>query len=166
MTIRALRLLWLMAFVWLAGCATGPAFDTSRIDKSVTPRSAVAELAATTGKSVLWGGVILSTDNLEHSTRIEVLAYPLDSDQMPQRDRDPMGRFILEHKGFLEPASYAEGRMLTTVGTVSGTQVGKVGDSDYTYPVIDTSELYLWPKDSEYGSGSNVHFGIGVGIGL
>lgn len=165
MKIPGLRLLWLVPLL-LSACASGPAFDTSRVDRSLTPRSAVAELPANTGKSVLWGGVILATTNLEARTRIEVLAYPLDSDQMPLRDRDPLGRFILERQGFLEPASYTEGRMLTVVGKVVRTQDGKVGGSDYVYPVIEASELYLWAKDSEYNNRSNVHFGIGVGIGF
>jgi outer membrane lipoprotein len=166
MSIRALRLLWLVPLLILGGCASGPAFDTTRVDKSITPRSAVAELAANTGKTVLWGGVILSTANLENTTRIEVLAYPLDSSQMPLRDRDPLGRFMLERRGFLEPASYTEGRMVTVTGTLVRTQQGKVGGSDYTYPVVEADKLYLWSKDSEYNNRSNVHFGIGVGIGL
>jgi outer membrane lipoprotein len=165
MTIRGLGLLWLVVLL-LSACASGPAFDTGGVDASITPRSAVAELSANTGKSVLWGGVILSTTNLENSTRIELLAYPLDSDQMPLRDRDPLGRFILERPGFLEPASYAEGRMLTVIGKLVRSQQGKVGGSDYVYPVIEARNLYLWPKDSEYNNRSNVHFGIGVGIGF
>lgn len=166
MRLSGLPLLWLLPLL-LSACASGPKFDTAGVDPAVTPRAVAAEPSANTGKTVLWGGVILSTRNLENRTRVEVLAYPLDSSQMPKRDRDPLGRFIVEREGFLEPASYAEGRLLTTLGTLDGTQAGKVGGSDYLYPIVDASELYLWPKDSEYGSNrSNVHFGIGVGIGL
>jgi len=165
MKLHALHLLWLAPLL-LSACASGPAFDTSRVDLSVTPRSAVAGLPATTGRSVLWGGVILGTTNLENRTRVAVLAYPLDTDQMPVRDRDPLGRFILERQGFLDPAAYAEGRVLTVVGKLLRTQTGKVGDSGYMYPVIEAGELYLWPRGSEYGSRSNVRFGIGVGVGF
>jgi outer membrane lipoprotein len=165
MKLHALHLLWLAPLL-LSACASGPAFDTSRVDLSVTPRSAVAGLPATTGRPVLWGGVILGTTNLEKRTRVEVLAYPLDTDQMPLRDRDPLGRFILERQGFLDPAAYAEGRVLTVVGKLLRTQTGKVGDSDYMYPVIEASELYLWPRGSEYDNRSNVRFGIGVGVGF
>lgn len=166
MTTRGLRLFSLAPLLVLGACASGPSFDTSGVDKSITPRSAVAELPANTGKSVLWGGVILSTANLENATRVELLAYPLDSSQMPLRSRDPLGRFIAERHGFLEPASYAEGRMVTVTGTLVRTEAGKVGDTDYTYPVVEANELYLWSKDSEYNNNSNVHFGIGVGIGF
>jgi len=150
----------------LGACASGPSFDTRRVDLAVTPRSAVAEQPLTSGQTVLWGGVILNTRNLESHTVLEVLAYPLNSNQMPQRGRDPLGRFILERQGFLEPASYAEGRMVTVVGTLERSESGTVGGSDYVYPVIEANELYLWPRDSEQYNRSNVHFGIGVGIGL
>lgn len=165
MMLSRLSLLLLVSLL-LSACASGPGFDTNRVDLAVTPRSAVAELPAARESPVLWGGVILSTRNLESRTRIEVLAYPLNSNQMPQRDSDPLGRFILERQGFLEPATYAEGRMVTVVGTVLRSESGKVGGSDYVYPVIAARNLYLWSRDSEYNNRSNVHFGIGVGFGL
>ena len=155
-----------LVLLLLNACASGPGFDTRKVNLAVTPHSAVAELPATRGRPVLWGGVIINTRNLESYTRLEVLAYPLSRNQMPQRDRDPLGRFILERQGFLEPTSYAKGRMVTIVGTVKGSEKGKVGGADYVYPVIEASELYLWPRDSEYSNQSNVHFGIGVGIGF
>ena len=159
-------LLLLLLPLLLSACASGPNFDTRRVDTAVTPRSAVTELPATRGRPVLWGGVILNTSNLEDLTRLEVLAYPLNSRQMPKREQDPLGRFILEHRGFLEPASYAEGRMVTVVGTMTRSESGTVGGSAYVYPVIEATDIYLWSRESGYSSPSNVHFGIGVGIGL
>lgn len=150
----------------LSACASGPTYDTSGVDLAATPRSAVAELPLMRGRTVLWGGVVLSISNLESRTRLEVLAYPLDSRQMPQRDQDPLGRFILERRGFLEPATYDEGRMVTALGTLERSESGKVGDSDYVYPVIEANDLYLWSRDSEKNNRTSVHFGFGLGVGL
>jgi len=160
--------LFLMSLVLLllGACASGPGYDTRQVNLAVTPRSAVAELEMVRDQTVLWGGVILNTSNMESQTRLEVLAYPLSSEQLPQRDREPLGRFLLEHPGFLDPATYAEGRLVTTIGTVVRSDRGQVGDIEYLYPVIEASEIYLWPRDSEYTNRSRVHFGIGVGIGL
>ncbi len=167
MLAQGLRRFWFAPLLLLSACASTPEFDTSRVDPTLTPRAAVTELPANRGKTVLWGGVILHTANLAKLTRLEVLAYPLDGDRRPRRDRDPLGRFLIERQGFLEPATYAEGRLLTVVGTLSGSEDGKVGGSAYVYPVIEAGQLHLWPKDSDYDRGrSNVHFGIGVGIGL
>jgi outer membrane lipoprotein len=150
----------------ISACASGPGYDEREVNLGVSPRSAVAELDMIRGQTVLWGGVILNTINMKSMTRLEVLAYPLNSDQMPQRDRDPLGRFILEQRGFLEPATYAEGRLLTTTATVVGTDRGAVGGVEYVYPVIDAGEIHLWPRGSEDSNRGRVHFGIGVGIGL
>ena len=149
----------------LAACASAPTFDTSRVDPALTPRGVAAELDAVTGKTVLWGGVILAITNLKSGTQLEVLGYPLDDDNRPLRDSNPLGRFLIQYPGFLEPATYAEGRMVTVLGTIHGAVTGKVGESDYRYPIVTSEQLHLWAKDSGNNRG-NVHFGIGVGIGL
>ena len=161
------RLLLLSIVMLLLGaCASGPGYDERQVNLAVTPRSAVAELEMVRDQTVLWGGVILNTINTESMTRVEVLAYPLDSSQMPERNRDPLGRFLLEKQGFLEPATYAEGRLITTMGTVVGKDRGQVGGIEYIYPVIKAGDIYLWPRDREETNRGRVHFGIGVGIGL
>jgi len=146
-------------------CASGPTFDTGGVDHSLTPRRVATELQESRGKQVLWGGVILAITNLKDSTRIEALAYPLDSNNRPQRDSDALGRFIIERPGYLETATYSEGRLITVRGTVSRTQSGRIGESDYAYPVVSAQQLYLWPRSGGY-DGTSVHFGIGVGIGF
>jgi len=155
----------LLVLPLLTACAGGPTFDTSRVDRSLTPRGVAAEQQWNTGKSVLWGGVILSISNLKDRTQLEVLAYPLDAENVPQRDSEPLGRFIIERTGYLEPATYAEGRLLSVVGTLARGQAGRVGESDYSYPVITGEQLYLWPRNSVRDR-TSVHFGIGVGIGF
>ena len=96
---------------------------------------------------------------------MEVLAYPLDANERPQTGSDAQGRFILEQAGFLDPASYAEGRLVTVVGTLSGTRAGRVGESGYDFPVVSARQVHLWPTDGGTG-GRGINFGIGVGFGL
>lgn len=155
----------LVPLLLVSACASGPVFDTSRVDRSLAPRSDVAGLAVDTQKNVLWGGAILSTTNLEHSTRIEVQAYPLDAYNAPRIRRDPLGRFILEYPGYLEPAIYTEGRLITLVGAVTRTLDGKVDDAAYTYPVVVAEQIYLWPRD-RYRDRPRTYLGIGIGMGI
>ena len=143
----------------LGACAGGPTFDTGGIDRALTPRGVAAAPQPAAGTRVLWGGAVIQTSNLKDRTEVEVVAYPLDTNERPQRERDPLGRFILEQAGFLEPASYAEGRLVTVIGTVTGTRAGQVGEADYDYPVIRAGRIHLWPEDKD----SSVYFGIGVG---
>jgi outer membrane lipoprotein len=156
----------ILLFLLLNACASGPTFNTHGVDRSLTPRDVASRSQPATGKSVLWGGVIISTSNLKDSTQIEMLCYPLDASERPQTSGTPLGRFILEQRGYLEPASYAEGRQLTVVGTVSGTRAGQIGESDYTYPVITARQLHLWPASfARDGIGVGGFIGIGTGSG-
>jgi outer membrane lipoprotein len=156
------KLLSLTLFSLLLGCASAPDFDTSQVDRSLTPQSVIAEPEISRGKIALWGGTILDTRNLKETTQIEVLAYPLNSSERPLLDSKPLGRFIIQQQGYLEPTNYAQGRQLTVLGSVSETQSGKVGETSYTYPVINATQLHLWSQADD--SNTSIHFGLGIGV--
>jgi outer membrane lipoprotein len=50
------------------------------------------------------------------------------------------------------------------VGSVLGREVRPIGKIEYSYPVIEKKELYLWPSEENSETGPRVHFGVGVGI--
>lgn len=145
----------------LLGCAGTPNFDTTKVDKALTPQRVITEPSITLDKIALWGGTILDTHNLKESTQIEVLAYPLDSYHRPLLEQKPLGRFIVKHPGFLEPTTYSQGRLLSVVGSVSGSQSGKIGETSYSYPVIKAQQLHLWSQGDLRGE-TTFHFGIGI----
>ncbi|MDH5444906.1 MAG: Slp family lipoprotein [Gammaproteobacteria bacterium] len=151
----------LLLVLTITGCAQYPKFDTRHVDKSLLPTQVASDLKAHKGKNILWGGTILSGKNLKKSTRLEVLAYPLDGDGWPERDQKPLGRFILSQAGYLETADYAKGRVITVLGSITGIEKGKVGDSAYTYPLVQVQQLHLWEK-IDRKSGTGFHFGVGV----
>ena len=68
------------------GCASGPAFDTSHVDCSMTPAVATVESQFAMGKQALWGGTIPGVTNLAHDTLIEMQAFPLGYHEKPQPD--------------------------------------------------------------------------------
>lgn len=156
-----IRFSLLIATILLASCSQLPKFNTHGVDWNLLPTQVAADIKTHRGQHVMWGGAILSGKNLKNSTRLEVLAYPLDGDGWPERDQKPLGRFILSQKGYLETADYGKGRIITVVGTVSGVERGKVGDSSYTFPLIQVRQLHLWEK-SDQKTGTRFHFGIGV----
>ena len=157
------KLVFLALVGLLVSCASTPDFDLTQVDQSLTPQSVIADLKHNRGKTALWGGTILEIQNLKDSTHIEVLAYPLNTSHRPLLESKPLGRFIIQHPGYLEPGTYAQGRVLTVLGKVSGSQSGNVGESTYTYSVINSEQLHLWSLDS---GRSRTSFHLGVGIGL
>ena len=161
--LYAQRLLTLLVLSLLTACANTPAFDLRGVDSGLRPDLSAAEPAGTRGRSVHWGGSIVSVANLRDSTRIEVLAYPLQRDGRPDVDSAALGRFLLIHQGYLETVDYAPGRLISAVGVLQAPQEGLVGEVKYTYPVIHAGQLYLWPKTAG-SSEPRIRFGIGIGI--
>lgn len=133
-----------LAVLLLSACASGPKYETSGINLHVTPAQAVNEITSLRGISVLWGGIIIASINLKDDSQLEILAYPLDSSQRPDLSQKPLGRFLARQSGYLELADYTQGRLLTVLGQLQDRSIGKVGESEYYYPVVRVDKHYLW----------------------
>jgi outer membrane lipoprotein len=101
------------------------------------------------GRQVRWGGMIIAVDNEQVETRIEIVARDLLRSGRPLETDHSTGRFIAEFPGFLDPAVYAEGRDITISGVVTGIEPGKIGEHDYTWPVIRVHHHFLWPPRAD-----------------
>ncbi|MBX2878851.1 MAG: Slp family lipoprotein [Granulosicoccus sp.] len=168
---RLIRAIAVAIAAWqLSACASGP-FETDDGLSSLSVQEVREQMSASDSlddqiaESVLWGGVILNTQNLVDGTQIEVMGYPLDRRQRPMLGRDPEGRFLVKSTDFLEPVDYAQGRSISLLGQISGVSQGTVGEAQYPYPTIEATEVHLW-KENELPSKPRVTFGIGVNIGL
>ena len=162
LVMRRLALLTIIT-AGLFACSSTPEFNAQNAQLDLTPQAAVRDKTASKGARIFWGGTIIQTRNLETATHIEVLAYPLDDEGWPDVGAEPGGRFIIERSGYMEPAKYATGRQLTTVGTIITMLKGRVGESDYLFPVVKPEQMHLWSRDYLHTK-PRVHFGIGIGI--
>jgi outer membrane lipoprotein len=129
-----------------------------------------AEVAASPGvyrdSRVIWGGMIVATRNLTEFTELEVLGYPLEGSQRPATNRSPHGRFLVRKPGYLEEVDYAQGRHVTVTGTLGENVDGHVGEAPYVYPVVQATELHLWPEAHRAPAGQpRFHIGVGVIFG-
>jgi outer membrane lipoprotein len=162
---RALRFGFvLLTTLWLAGCATKPPFPDEVVQSASTvpPPHVLSEGGGPLPAGpLIWGGVIISTQNLKQDTELTVLSFPLDDDLRPKSEEPTLGRFLIVRQGFLDPVIYAAGRVVTVVGKVDRIETRKIDNVDYRYPVIEAQSLYLWPpKDKSIP----VYFSIGVGV--
>ncbi len=150
----------ILASTLLTACASAPELDVTDTESTLTPAQAVNSAGTSEGQKVLWGGTIITSKNLKNETRLEVLAYPLDSDHYPLMDKPAYGRFLLLKQGYLETVDYAPGRVITASGSFEGVRKGKLDESEYTYPVLRAEKIHLWSKSGK--SQTRFHFGIGV----
>lgn len=149
----------LLIFILLTACATAPNFETKNIDHSLTPEKVINAFSSHREKLVIWGGTILEVRNLKDKTQIEILAYPLNESHRPMTDEKALGRFMILYPGYLESTQYAAGKQLSVLGKVSGIQSGNIGESQYTYAVINANKIHLW---SATETKTFFHFGIGI----
>ena len=126
----------------LVACATAPAPLKGEFS-TLVPSAAIVDNHS--GERVRWGGEIINVSPGENETCFEVLSRDLDASARPRRRDNSEGRFIACRSGFYDPEVFTKGRDLTVVGTVSGTEVGRVGQFDYTYPKVAAEAIYLWP---------------------
>jgi len=96
------------------------------------------------GAVVIWGGVIIETIPKREATLIIVRQAELDYQKRPHDLDRSVGRFIIRHEGFLDPAIYEKGREVTVVGEIVGTEERPVGEHPYKYPVVKARSLRLW----------------------
>lgn len=116
--------------------------------------------------TVIWGGRVVSVSNFPDHSEIEILGYPLDGSQRPQPNDTGSGRFIAEVNGYVEPLDYPPGSLVTLQGHILGVRSGRVGDADYVFPLVRVQGIHRWTADELRAGRSNVHFGIGVGVGI
>jgi outer membrane lipoprotein len=155
------------AVLLLAGCAHVISKGVlQEVDTSVSFAQLSKDPEAYQGKTVLVGGDVIETQNLSDKTLVVVLQRPLGRRGEPGAGDISEGRFIIQTPGFLDPAIYSPGRKLTVAGTVVGKEVRPLGEIEYTYPVIEKRELYLWPEEEAASDKADVHFGVGIGVGF
>ena len=120
-----------------------------QVAKELTLLVVLKDLDAYKGKTVLWSGVIISSVNLKEGTMIEVLQNPADTKGKPKDVDESDGRFLALYHGYLDVAIYNGGRKVTVAGEVQGKKIQRLGEIDYTYPLISAKEIHLWPVEKK-----------------
>ena len=134
----------LFPLIGLMGCSH-QVFEELRkgIDETLTFKRLLETPEEFMGKRVMFGGAIVETRALAEGTEIEVVQKEIDFTGYPEAGDESGGRFIFFKKGFLEPEIYSKGRGITGVGKLTRTQMGKVGERPYEFPVIEVEEIKL-----------------------
>mgnify|MGYP003394141383 CR=1 FL=1 len=152
MNLRRIVSLVILCVSGLGACA-GPIPKNLKNTVSLEAdfETVIRDPAASVGKKVLWGGVILKTDTHEEYTLIEVVQKPLGFKDRPLETDQSGGRFLAEYKGqFLDPAIYKAGREITVVGEIMKSETRALGEMNYKYPYVAASFIHLWgerPKE-------------------
>ncbi|MCX4189512.1 Slp family lipoprotein [Methylophaga sp. OBS3] len=131
----------------LAACSSVPQNIKSAPTNDVQLNQVIANKSITEGNLVRWGGEIVSVENANDMTFIEVVQFPLNHYGKPDTYEDSQGRFVARTSDFYDPVVYKEGRLITFTGVVAGeTANRKVDNRSLLMPIIDVNESYRWQR--------------------
>ncbi|MCF8084248.1 MAG: Slp family lipoprotein [Deltaproteobacteria bacterium] len=143
------RIIWIIALAGtLASGCTSAISDAvlQKVNPHITFEALKEEPRSYRGELVLLAGVIVNTTVTPAGAVLEVYQTEMDWEHRPENPDLSEGRFLVQHKGFLDPEIYSQGRKVTVAGKVLGKRVMKLGEMEYAYPLIEAEELHLWKK--------------------
>jgi outer membrane lipoprotein len=130
---------------WLTGCAHVISSEMrARARNDLAFSAVLANPDAYAGETIIWGGQVIDTLNVEGLTLIKVLQMPIDYTEMPEDEEMSQGRFMAQVQGYADPEVYRKGRMLTLAGTIIGKKIEPLSAMEYVYPLVEVKEIYLW----------------------
>ena len=138
----------IIAALFFQGCSFAISSDLARqADKTIPFESLERDPEPYKGRLVILGGIVTQITPLKQGTLIEVLQKPLDYWGKPQRTDATGGKFLVHYASYLDPLVYAPGREITVAAEVEGLRSKALGDVEYSYPVVLSRELKLWPRE-------------------
>jgi outer membrane lipoprotein len=140
-------LLLLSSIFFLSGCAHVISKDLrTKSDLALTLAQVRQNPEAFKGKSVVWGGEIIQTENQKDgTTQIEVFQKPLGWRGEPKDTNYSEGRYLILVDKYLDPYVFRTGRKITVAGEMTGEKIKPLGEMDFRYPVVSSKQIYLWP---------------------
>ncbi|XUA20846.1 Slp/YeaY family lipoprotein [Citrobacter sp. OP27] len=130
--------------VALSGCVTVP--DAIK-GTSPTPQQDLSRVMAApqlyVGQEARFGGKVVNVKNEQGKTRLEIATVPLDDGARPSLSDPSRGRIYADVNGFLDPVDFRN-QLVTVVGPITGTAKGKIGDSNYTFMVMQANGFKRW----------------------
>ncbi len=97
------------------------------------------------GQMIVLSGVIVGSENTKEGTLLQVLQRPAGFRGQPKDVDTTEGRFLALVSRYLDTFVYAQEREITVAGELQGKRTLPLDKTEYTYPLIEVKELYLWP---------------------
>lgn len=144
--MKQLSLMFGIAFM-LFGCANKmPPTIAYSPQENLLLSQVKGNVRAQLGKTVRWGGEIISVENEQNRTWIQILQKRLSGSGRPAATSASEGRFLVKADQFLDPAIYTEGRDITVYGEIEGEAERMVGKHPLKLPVVNVLEHHLWEE--------------------
>lgn len=102
--------------------------------------------------SVRWGGKIITVNNDEQGSLLQIVQFPLNNIGRPVVSKNSQGRFLVESNLFLDPEVFKTGTLATFSGVIKGQKTRQIDKMQLVLPVIQLQDSHLWPIQNELRS--------------
>ena len=142
--MRSPLVLVLLLLLCLSGC-THIISDKSLTlaDRSISFGELRKDPDAYRGKFIILGGLITGIRQNKEGVQLEVIEYPLDSEEMPDTSAVPGGPFLVNLPPDVGYATFKPGLVVTMAGEVVGKAVRPLEKAEYIYPVLVVKEIHI-----------------------
>ncbi|HLO27194.1 MAG TPA: Slp family lipoprotein [Geobacteraceae bacterium] len=151
-----------LMLLFLTGCA--PIFSDQSlrlVDRGMSFSELRKKPDQCMDRYLLLGGAVAAVENTNEGGELEVVQFGTDEDGRIIDTSNSGGRFLARSPDLLDPAVYQPGFLVVLVGKCAGSKTMRLGDMDYTYPVLDIKEVHI--QEPEVTAPPVFHFGVGVG---
>ena len=128
----------------LSGCASVP--DAIKGTTPTPQQDLVRVMNAPqlyVGQEARFGGKVVSVQNQQGKTRLEIATVPLDDAARPELGEPSRGRIFADVSGFIDPVDF-RGHLVTVVGPIVGVVDGKVGNTAYKFMLMNATGYKRW----------------------
>ena len=118
-----------LTLLFLASACAAPPISKPTlglVDQGITFEELARDPDRYVGRYLLLGGSIAAVRNHAGGSELEIVQLPTDSSGRITSTTSSAGRFLARENTFLDPAIYGEGRLVTIVGKVTGSEAGRI----------------------------------------
>ena len=151
-----MRRLFLVTLVFLLLTSCAPVLNRDFMSSgiyNIPPSGILEDPASFSGKLFIMGGVIVDTKVTADGSLIEAIFVPVNALGYLKDIAVLDGRFLALYpkgKGLLDPLIFHMEREITVAGEFKGTRSGRIDEMEYTYPLFEIKDIYLWEERMDY----------------
>lgn len=154
------RVLFFLAIL-LSGCSNlSPAIQMLPAGNLQLNQVKVNGVERFMGEQIRWGGRIISVNNENGFSTLEIKHYPLMRNGFPLSNLPSQGKFIVQSHQAFDPDMYLEGLLITFSGSIHSEVMREVKRKDEYLPIIDIVDMKLWPHRKLNGKKGYTYTGM------
>jgi outer membrane lipoprotein len=136
--------------VFLIACSSLPKAIQDPPSDDLQLENVAGQVAGYVNNPIRWGGKIITVNNDNEQSILQIVQFPLNSFGRPVEGKDSQGRFLIQSAQFLDPEVYKPGCLATFTGIIHSEQQRVIDKKTLYLPVVQMAVSHLWSKKQQH----------------